>query len=315
MGGGRDYLATQVVDLVVRAPNGDVILSAPDARIDLSPASLARLEIAAHRVTLRKVVLAVEISPQGVISVANLGAGPQTPTPAGEVASTLLAVLNGTMGVGGLPIPVIAVEEGRLLVDDQRRHTRFEVQNIGISADPADDGRPAIRVSGDSPGGRLVARIAPGTEPLSFDLSVDRISPLDIGAVMGDDLKFISSGVPLSVTLTARVNEQAVPQEVTGDVKIGEGHLYIDDPDAKPIVLDGASAHFAYSAADEIIKIQQVRLQFGRFRDDPRRDACGDRCDPHCLETIARRQGWRDPAADDAGQASDGWPGLRQRRP
>ena len=265
VGGGRGYFATQVVDLTVKGPNGDVIFSAPDAKVDLSPAALARFEIAVQRITLRNIDLAIDVSPQGTVSIANLGSGAQELKPAAEIAPSMLAILNGTLGVGGSPIPIVAIEDGRLQVNDQRRKTTFLLDKVAISADPTDDGRPAFKVSGQSPGGPLVARIAPGKEPLTFELFVDRISPADIGAMVGDDLKFLSANLPVSLKLLARVNEQAVPQSVQGEIRAGHGKLYIDDPDAKPIDIESAHVKFAYAAGDAIWNISELAFDSGGF--------------------------------------------------
>ena len=263
IGGGESYLSTQVLDLVVRGPRGELLLSAPDARIDLAPAALARFELAAQKLTLDRIDLAIDISADGVISVANLGVAEQTSGPAGEIAASILAVLNGKMGVGGAPIPIVAVENGRLQINDARRHSKFLLEGISISADPTEDGRPAIRIAGQSPGGRIVARLAPGAEPLSFTLSVDRISPADIGVLIGDDLKFVSGTLPLSLNLSARVDDAARPQEVKGEVTFGRGQFFIDDPDAKPIDIVEARAKFRYAASDAIVHLDELAINAG----------------------------------------------------
>ena len=263
IGGGESYLSTQVLDLVVRGPRGDVLLSSPDARIDLAPAALARLELVVQRLTLDRIDLAVDISADGLVSIANLGVGQQVAGSAGEVAASILAVLNGRMGVGGGPIPVVAVENGRIEINDARRRGKFVLDRISISADPTEDGRPAVRIAGESAGGSLVMRLEPGSQPLTFNLSVERISPADISLLLGDDLKFVSDTLPLSLNLSARFDENAKAQEVSGEVSFGKGQFFIDDPDAKPIDLAAAHARFSYKAGDAILRIGELALEAG----------------------------------------------------
>ena len=263
IGGGESYLSAQVLDLVVRGPRGEALLSAPDARIDLVPAALARLEIAVQRLTLDRIALAIDIAVDGTVSVANLGVGEQAPGPAGEVAASILAVMNGKMGVGGGPIPIVAVENGRLEINDARRRTKFLLDEISVSADPAEDGRPAVRIAGKTPGGPVVMRLAPGSEPLTFTLAIDRISPGDIGLFLGSDLKFVSENLPLALNMTTRFDENAKPQDVNGEIKLGRGQLFIDDPDAKPIDVSAAHMRFSYLASDGIVHLNDLFLDAG----------------------------------------------------
>ena len=262
IGGNQDYLATQVLDLVVRGANGQVMLSAPDARIDLSPTALARLELVAQRITLKKIDLGIDISPDGVVSIANSGAQNSVARPVSEVAASILAFFNGTMGVGGAPIPVVALENGRLQVNDRRRDRQFSLEAVRISADPMEDGRPAIQVAGVTPGGRVAARIAPGREPLTFELLIDRVTPADFAAITGDEIKFVNSTLPISLDINTRVNEEGVPKAVHGKVTFGAGQLLIDDPDAKPIEFVNGLAVFAYNAGAQPLGIKIETLSF-----------------------------------------------------
>lgn len=261
VGGGQSYFSTQVLDLTVRSPKGEVLLSAPDARIDLSPAALARFQLSVQRLTLDRIDLAVDITRDGVVKVANFGTGAQSFGPANEVAASVLAVLNGQMGVGGDPLPVVTVEHGRLEINDERRRRKILLSDISIAAEPTDDGRPAIKVSGRTPNGSVVMHLAPGAEPMSFKLAVDRIAPGDIGVMLGDDLKFVTATLPMSLDLSARFDASGIPQSIDGALRIGRGQLFIDDPDAKPINIERARAVFSFQKAEHRIDVSEFSFE------------------------------------------------------
>ena len=98
---------------------------------------------------------------------------------------------------------------------------------------------------------------------MSFDVSLDRVSPADMSALVGDDLKFVSPTLPVALNFTARFDEQAVPQHIAGDIRFGHGFLYIDDPDAKPIELTQAHVKFDYQAATSSVAISELAFDAG----------------------------------------------------
>ncbi len=263
LGGGENNFSAQVLNLVVKGPNGETILSSPDARIDLSPAAIARLDVVPQKITLKDVQLAVKVSADGTIFIGGAPTDAAAPVSIQEVLSNIVAVLNGSIGVGGQVIPSIVLENGHISVDDARNGRQFSFRQVKIASSPSADGRTELSVNAEGSGGPVSIRIGPAENSLTYALKVEQIAAGDLGAIAGVELKFINAVLPVSADIMMQFNEKSQPVLVSGNVMTGAGFILIDDPDATPIALQQSKIRFQYKSTEPAIDLPELKIRAG----------------------------------------------------
>jgi hypothetical protein len=264
MDGDSAGVSAEVKNVTVRGVAGNVLLSAPDARIEFDSSDLARFDVTPKSITLKDTQIAIIIDREGQVSLTQQVSLAQQVSPVQnepkqvmpsiqDSLAQVFAALKGQGADAQLQFPSIKLDNGRVEIEDQRTNLRHVFANININVEPFIDGKSNASFSAKGANGIIVARLMSGSEPLSFQLVVERVTMADIEALIGAEIKAFSRDLPLSFDITSSWSEDAQLKRAAGKMTAGKGQIFIDDPDAKPI--DFARGHFQFDYLAEQRKI------------------------------------------------------------
>ncbi|MEM9269511.1 MAG: hypothetical protein AAGA78_11310, partial [Pseudomonadota bacterium] len=109
----------------------------------------------------------------------------------------------------------------------------------------------------------LDVRVPRGSEPLSARLRVEGVRPKQL-AMLSPQLKaFEGADLPITTNLTFGLNELGEPEDFSGVVTLGAGHLPPLPRLAKgvPLLVDGGQMHLSYQARDDRLLISDLQLE------------------------------------------------------
>ncbi len=262
MGGDSAGFTAEIKNVTVRGLAGNILLNMPDAKVNFNSSDLAQFNLTPQSITLKDTQIALIIDRDGQVSIVQ-NAEKQIGPSMQESLAQIFTALKGQGASVQLQFPRIKLDNGRVEIEDQRNNSRHVFANINIQVEPLIDGKSNVSFSAQGANGVISARLMSGSEPLSFQLVIDRLFVADIEAMIGAELKAVSRDLPLSLDVTSSWGEDAQLKLAVGKIIAGKGQIFIDDPDAKPIDIMRGNINFDYQAGLSKIIISEFGFDAG----------------------------------------------------
>jgi len=292
---GRIRIAVRIRDIVVRDRDHVIVASAPKAEVRLSGSALLMGRLRAESLNLVDAILAVRITPDGQVTVSTgdnarpiatgvatgkPGVGQNTPTspaapssPGSSVAppssnasaapDTTNDVLAGLewldslslTGLDGQNLNEIGLKNGRLLVDDEQRGSRWNFENISLSLRRPSAGGVALSVGeeGEHAWSLRVQVGAPKDGVRSVDIRANKLPTQNVLlALRAKDLNY-SSDLPLTGELRGELGRDGLPTFFRGKIEAGKGTIVDHDTPDYPMAVDQIEATVEWDAARRVL--------------------------------------------------------------
>ncbi len=263
-------------DIVVRAPDGTVVASAPKAEVGISGSALLHWQLRARSLSLVGAEMSVRIETDGAVTVfagANnhpiaTAAPPPTIAP-GEGASEqadnkeapgaagagledvagILAWIDGlgATGLDGHDLRELGLKNGNLTVDDQRSGKHWTFSRINISLMRPRQGGLTFRLASENPKQPWV--ISAAMRPLeggvrAVGLEARNVSAADILLALRLNENEIEADLPLSASVRAEVAANGVLRHLQGQVISAGGKIIDHQEDNIVVPIDRADIRF-----------------------------------------------------------------------
>lgn len=289
---GRVRVAVRIRDIVVRDRDHVIVASAPKAEVRLSGTALLMGRLRAESLNLVDAVLAVRIMPDGQVTVstgdnarpiatgvtstkppvttpvetapqANVPepvATPPSVTTTSDANSGLLAGLDwldslSLSGLDGQNLNEIGLKNGRLIVDDEQRGSRWNFENISLSLRRPSGGGVALSV-GEEGVHAWSLRVQVGSARngvRSVDILANKLPTQNILlALRVKDLNY-SSDLPLTGELKGELGRDGLPTYFRGKIEAGKGTIIDHDTPDYPMVVDQIEANVEWDAARRVL--------------------------------------------------------------
>ncbi len=288
---GRPSL--RVRDVVVRAPDGTIVASAPKAEVGISGMGLLQGQVRARSLNLVGAEMAVRIETNGTVTV-YAGANnrpiataspapmpapaapeknaPQSPLRAGVADLTgLLAWIEGlgATGLDGHDLRELGLKNGNLIVDDHRSGKHWTFSRINVSLMRPHQGGLTFRLSSENPKRPWVLSAA--MRPLdggvrAIGLEARDVSLADILLALRFNESKIEANLPLSASVRAEVSSVGVLQRLQGQVVADRGDVIDHSEEGIIVPVDNADIRFSWEANQRALIIPfQVRSSGNQF--------------------------------------------------
>lgn len=260
--GGSTIVLADVQNVIVRSATDEKIMLIPSTRVEFKTSDLIKLDFNPTGVTLTDSNISVVVAANGQVAFAASKNSGELIS-AQESLKRLFSVLDKKGNTPDFQIPRISLENGRVEIEDQRIDGRYVLARINMDVEPESDGKNAVTLRARGQSGDIRAKLMSGTEPLSFNLVIDRISIADIAAFSGLDIKTLSRDMALSLNIMSSWSQDAILKKVEGKVFAGSGKIVIDDPEAAPIEVTEANLDFSYLSDNKKIILSELHFDAG----------------------------------------------------
>jgi hypothetical protein len=285
-------------DIVVRAPDGSGVASAPKAEVGISGSALLHGQVRARSLSLVGAEMSVRIEKDGAVTVfAGADSAPiataapppgitpgGTPseraddktTPGGAHAGLddmagILAWIDGlgATGLDGHDLRELGLKNGNLTVDDQRGGKHWTFKRINVSLMRPRQGGLTFRLASENPKQPWVINAA--MRPLAggvraIGLEARNVSASDILLALRLNENEIEPDLPLSASVRAEVSAAGILQHLQGQV-VSVGGKIIDHQEDKIVVpIDRADIRFNWEAQQRTLVVPlQLRSGGNQF--------------------------------------------------
>jgi hypothetical protein len=282
-------------DIVVRAPDGTVVASAPKAEVGISGVGLLHGQVRARSLNLVGAEMAVRIETNGTVTVfagankrpiataspalapARKNEAPDSNVPPGplragvEELTGIIAWIDGlgATGLDGHDLRELGLKNGNLTVDDQRSGKHWTFSRINVSLMRPQQGGLTFRLASENPKQPWVLSAA--MRPLdggvrAVGLEARDVSIADILLALRLNESKIEANLPLSASVRAEVSSAGVLQRLQGQVVAGRGDVIDHGEDDIVIPIDNADVRFSWEAQQRALIVPfQVRSGGNQF--------------------------------------------------
>jgi len=234
--------------LTVRDAAGRTVLSAPTGKIGLDPLAALLAQVKVRRLELDGLSMRLRVAADGALSIAVSGddsAAPiALPNSGSGLESLNLAalVLAGAEAMAGAAqaIDRLTLANGRFRIDNDATHRSVTYTDFNLVFDHSGEEANA-RISATGPTGpwTIDARAAVGDAP-TLALEARDVSLADLEAFDKKPPPLFAEG-PISFKFDSRLAPDETLQSLTGRFAMGAGEVRLNNPDARPFLLDEAS--------------------------------------------------------------------------
>lgn len=283
--------AVRVVNVVVRDPDGTIVLSAPRAEVGISGSSLLTGRPRAASIKLVGTELSVRIAPDGqftLLSANERPASAPTDAPAPVSATPVAAAVEAqsksflgsgpknfgallawidslrALGLDGYELNEVGLKNGQLVIEDERNGQRSVFSNINISVKRSHSGEVTFSIGSDQSEHQWhllasVKSLANGDRALNVEAHQIALRDLLLAMRAGDEQ--VESDMPFSANLQAEISPDGVPRTASGHVVVGAGAILTEPGnkysrmaiDSAEIKLDWDKAHGVLSAPIHVV--------------------------------------------------------------
>src|SRR5262245_33823446 len=280
--------ALRLRDIVVRARDGAVIASAPEAEVGLSGTSLLAGRVQATRLSLIGAKMAVRVDPDGQVNV--FAGAEQRPIAAAPVVTAVphASIITGTvpnasrpnadaagqqgsfaallawfdsldaLGFDGRELAEVGLKNGSLMVDDSRSGKRWSFDNINFSLTRPREGGVAFAITSTGADGpwSLTATVTPRGEGRRAVEAVMRdVSPKDVLLALRVEDDAFEADMPISAIMRAEIAADGTVQKAEGRIIGGAGFLGSSDTPASRMLVDEATMELRWDAASRVLHV------------------------------------------------------------
>ncbi len=271
-----------VSGVTIRDPKGTIVVRAPQAEIGFDPWTLGLGNPVPRDISFVGLAVALTIGPDGGVSISASGAvpaggatapvaegggaGPIQPSDTSFGPGPLLDALTSPNG----PIAVLeraGVRGGHLRIDDRRRGKTTDYTDFSLGyVRPQGDAQGRLALSAKGPSGRWSVTLgvtgAPGAER-TIRLDTQNLALAEVIAIAQPGAVPFTTDVAISGFLSISVAPDGGIVAVDSIVTSGSGELLIQDPDAKPIRIDGLRGEFGWDRDAHALLVRSLDLKGG----------------------------------------------------
>jgi hypothetical protein len=280
-------------DIVVRAPDGTVVASAPKAEVGISGVGLLHGKVRARSLNLVGAEMAVRIETNGTVTVfagankrpiataspapARKNAAPDSNAPQGSLRAGMddltgiIAWIDGlgATGLDGHDLRELGLKNGNLTVDDQRSGKHWTFSRINVSLMRPQQGGLTFRLASENP--RRPWVLSAAMRPLdggarAIGLEARDVSVADILLALRLNESKIEANLPLSASVRAEISSAGVLQRLQGQVVSGRGGVIDHSGERIVVPIDNADVRFNWEAQQRSLIVPfQVRSGGNQF--------------------------------------------------
>jgi Protein of unknown function/AsmA-like C-terminal region len=275
--------------LTVRDAEGRTVLSAPTGKIGLDFLAALIGQASVRRLELDGLTMRLRVAPDGALSIAvsgDAGAAPiSLPNSAPGLESPNLAALiraaAEAMAGAGQAIDRLTLANGHFEIDNEATHRSVTFKDFNLVFDRSGDVAKA-RIAATGPAGlsTIEARAAVGSAP-TLSIDAHDVSLADIEAFNKKPPPLFAEG-PITFRFDARLAPDKTIQSLNGRFAMGAGLVRLNNPDARPFLLDEASGRIDWEDDHKRLRIGDLMILAG--------------------ETHVTAGGWLSPPADSSGE-------------
>ncbi len=274
---GETGLGLTFQGVVIKDRSGHTLLVAPKGEVGLDLWDFALFSVRAKRLELVGVDLALNVRPDGALSISagrSLGEAsgvsfdvPATPS-AGGRRSSIFAALGGAMIDGmtsqSLPLDRLGIVHGKMTIDDATTGQKKQFDDVNVDFDRSHGGAVL----------KVAARGQAGPWSLAIQAHSGRDGALGIEAkdldfsdiLLGAGLREFAfeTDMPISFKLDLQMNAERKLAAMDGKYGLGAGYFKLADPDHEPMLLDEAGGELHWDPAAQKILVQNVQIFEGQ---------------------------------------------------
>lgn len=284
---GRPSL--RLLDIIVRAPDGTVVASAPKAEVGISGMGLLHGQVRARSLNLVGAEMAVRIEKNGAVTVfagANKRPIATASPPSQESASDaaqgplhagvqdltgILAWIDGlgATGLDGHDLRELGLKNGNLTVDDLRSGKHWTFSRINVSLTRPRQGGVTFRLASENTKRPWVLSAA--MRPLAngvraVGLEARNVSTADILLAMRLNEGEIEADLPLSASVRAEISAGGALRRLQGQVIAGRGDVVDHGEDEVTVPVDSADIRFSWERKQRALIVPfQIRSGGNQF--------------------------------------------------
>jgi hypothetical protein len=250
------------------------LVTAPKGEVGLDLWDFAFFSIRAKRLELVGVDLALNVRPDGAISVSAgqslIGEAsgvsfdlPAAPNAGGRPASLFAALGWATINAmtsQSLPLDRLGVVHGRLTVDDATTGEKKQFDDVKIDFDRSNGGAD-LKIGAHGPAGPWTIDVkAQSGRTGALVIEAHDLSFPDI--LLGAGLRDFAfeTDMPISFKFDLQMNADRKLASMEGRFSLGAGYFKLADPDHEPMLIDEAGGELHWDAAAQKIVVPSVQI-------------------------------------------------------
>ncbi len=274
--------------LTVRDAAGRTVLSAPTGKIALDPFAAFLAQVKVRRLELDGLSMRLRVAQDGALSIAVSGddsAAPiALPNSGSGLGSLNLAALirAGAEAMAGAAQAVdrLTLANGRFRIDNDATHRSVTYSDFSLVFDHSgEEANAKISATGPTGPWTIEARATVGDAP-TLALEARDVSLADLEAFDKKPPPLFAEG-PISFKFDSRLAPDETLQSLTGRFAMGAGEVRLNNPDARPFLLDEASGKIDWVGDAKRLRFSDLAILAG--------------------ETHINAHGWLSPPPDPAG--------------
>ncbi|NDA47522.1 MAG: hypothetical protein EBY21_09670, partial [Alphaproteobacteria bacterium] len=276
--------------LSIQTEDGQAIVSAPRAEIDLDSLSLLKGNLRVSRFDLMDLELKLIVLPDGEIAIA-AGSEPirlkgshfaQSEPAAPEAEQkdkaepiktlTMMAMAQSMVQslftlVSGQESPIAALQkfsisQGRLVIENQLKNKTARFDHLDLTFER--NGQTTILALGsEGHKGRLYAHALLRDTDLGAHqatISFSELTAADLLAVSGIEEAALDFDMPIQIDSYFELDRDGVLRDVHGAFNLGAGLFYVRNEDIEPLIVDKISSSVKWNFEDNKVEIGQTLL-------------------------------------------------------
>jgi hypothetical protein len=277
--------------LKLKDPQGRPVLSAPAGRIGLDPLALAFGEVRVRRLRLEGLNLRLHVAKDGTLSIAVSGDASAEPIPlpnsssSGLESANIAALIRAAAEAMAGPsqaIDHLTLSNGVFAIDNEATGRSVAYKDFNLVFDRYGK-EAAAQVSATGPAGPwTINASAEADSTPTLSIEARDISLADLETFNKRQPPVFVEG-PIGLRLLARLAPDESLETLDASFTLGAGRVRLNNPDARPFLLDEASGHVAWDATEKRLHIEGLTVLAG--------------------ETQVKAEGWVAPPA----AAADPW--------
>ena len=257
--------------LTLSDPQGRPVLSAPSGRVGLDLLGLALAEVKVRRLRLDGLTLRLHVAKEGDLSIAVSGDASAAPIPLPNSSSsglesaniaTLIRAAAEAMAGPNQAISHLSLYDALFTIDNEATGRSVSYKKFNLVFDRYGE-EAAAELSAVGPAGpwTINASAEAGSAP-TLSIETQDISLADLETFDKRPPPVFIEG-PIGFKLLARLAPDETLATLDARFTLGAGDVRLNNPDARPFLVDEASGHVAWEASEKRLRIEELAVLAG----------------------------------------------------
>ena len=250
---------------------GRPVLSAPAGQIGLDPLRLAFAEVKVRRLELEGLTLRLHVAKEGDLSIAVSGDASAAPIPlpnsssSGLESANIAALIRAAaeaMAGSNQAIDHLTLSNGLFTIDNEATGRSVAYKDFNLVFDRY-GGEAAAELSAAGPAGpwKINASAEAGSAP-TLSVEAHDVSLADLETFNKRPPPVFVEG-PIGLKLLARLAKDELLETLDARFTLGAGRVRLNNPDARPFLVDEASGHVAWQGVEKQLRVEDLVVLAG----------------------------------------------------